>query len=471
VGAENLANGIGGCVALCGQSLVSRPDGLAIRRHEKLNHRILRLALQQECRTSGLTLIQKAGAFCPGYPRRSASDIEGNMNRITPDTINIKRSRVKNTFEYTMKFSKINGGKYTVELNLNEHLHPDQIKLFKDQLEEIKQCDNDFTDICKLKGDTLKYDSETVLPLVDDNSKEKVLLVFGNPAIHSVKHGMFYFSRADLKRHSMWGKLSKACLMQEFKSKKPDSFKARREESIKHKDMILAGTSSDKYLIGFTTFYSFPTPVEKGFKFSNVAGVEKIFAPMIDTIVSKEIKRIKSYEFFKNAQLVFVQKSSCKAYREASNHDPLFWPIRGKGASGNALVDLLQSHQNTGTPSLLKTFRLSIGGYFGPSYSLELKGQDIFYETFGNEYELKNSEIISPTLGELDQFLGKIIKIGIWEWKKLYINPHILDGTSWSVSIEYEGKRFKSSGSNAYPERFNEFTKIVRQLINNKPFQ
>ena len=370
-----------------------------------------------------------------------------------------------------MKFSKINDGKYTVELDLNEYLRPGQVKLFKDQLEEIEQCDNDFTDVCKFKGDTLKYESETVLPLVDNNSKKKVLLVFGNPAIHSVKNGMFYFSRADLKRHSMWGKLSKACLIHEFKSKKTDSLEARMEEAIKHKDMIHTGKSSDRYLVGFTTFYSFPTPVEKEFKFSNVSGAERIFAPIIDTIVRKEIKRIKSYDFFENAKLVFVQKSSYKAFQEVSNHDSLFWPIRGKGSSGNALVSLLQSCEDTVVSSLLSAFRLSIGGYFDPSYSLELKGRDITYETFGNGYELKNSEIIRPTIEELEQFFGKIKEIGVWKWKKRYSNSDILDGTSWSISIEYEGKHFKSSGSNAYPKSFNEFTKTVRQLINNKPFR
>ncbi|MFH1953738.1 MAG: hypothetical protein ABIL06_19235, partial [Pseudomonadota bacterium] len=30
------------------------------------------LTLHSKFLTSGLTLIQKAGAFCPGYPRRSA---------------------------------------------------------------------------------------------------------------------------------------------------------------------------------------------------------------------------------------------------------------------------------------------------------------------------------------------------------------------------------------------------------------
>jgi hypothetical protein len=72
---------------------------------------------------------------------------------------------------------------------------------------------------------------------------------------------------------------------------------------------------------------------------------------------------------------------------------------------------------------------------------------------------------------QLDQFIEEIKKIGVLKWKKLYTNPDILDGTSWSVSIKYNGERFKSTGSNAYPEGFDEFTKNVRKLMNNKPFQ
>jgi hypothetical protein len=246
---------------------------------------------------------------------------------------------------------------------------------------------------------------------------------------------------------------------------------AREEEARKHKNMIHTGTSSKRYIVGFTTFFSFPTPVAKGFKFSNVAGAERIFAPILGTIVRKEINRIKSYSFFENAKLVFVQKSTYKAFREISNQDPLFWPIRGKCSSGQALLDLLQSQQISRNHSQIKAFQLFIGGYFGPSYSLELKGHEITYKAFGEGYELENSEMIKPTMEHLDQFQEEIKKIGIRYWNKRYINPHVLDGTSWSVSIDCEGKRFKSSGSNAYPEGFDEFINSVRKLVGNRPFQ
>jgi hypothetical protein len=370
-----------------------------------------------------------------------------------------------------MKFSKIANGQYTVKMKLNEYLSNDEIKSFKNDLVEIGRCYSDFKDICKLKGNTLEYVSETVLPLVDECSKEKLLFVFGNPAIHSVKSGMFFFARKNTKRHSIWGKLSKANLMHEFKSKKMPLIMARKEEAKQHKYMIHNGTSSTRYLVGLTTFFSFPTPIAKGCKFSNVAGVEKIFAQMLDTLIRKEIERIKSYSFFENAKLIFVQKSTYKAFREASNQSPLFWPIRGKGSSWQALSDLLQSQLDSRNHSQINAFHLSIGGYFGASYSLELKGYEITYKIFRGGYEIENSEMITTTLAQLNQFMEEIKEIGVFYWKKRYVNPQILDGTSWTISIDCAGKRFESSGSNAYPKGFDEFTKSVRKLLNNKPFQ
>lgn len=370
-----------------------------------------------------------------------------------------------------MKFSKIANGQYTVEIKLNEYLSDVQVRSFKDHLAIIGQCNSDFRDICKLNGNTLEYISETVLPLVDEYSKEKLLFVFGNPAIHSVKNGMFFFARKNTKRHSIWGKLSKANLMHEFKSKKMPFLMARKEEANKHKYMIHNGTNSIRYLVGLTTFFSFPTPVEKECKFSNVAGVERIFAPMLDTLRRKEIERIKSYSFSENAKLIFVQKSTNKAFREASNQDPLFWPIRGKGSSWQALSDLLQSQQDSRNHSRINAFHLSIGGYFGSSYSLELRGYEINYKVFRGGYELENSEIITTTLVQLNQFMEEIKEIGVFYWNKRYVNQHVLDGTSWTISIDCAGKRFESSGSNAYPKGFYEFTKSVRKLVNNKPFQ
>ena len=39
----------------------------------------------------------------------------------------------------------------------------------------------------------------------------------------------------------------------------------------------------------------------------------------------------------------------------------------------------------------------------------------------------------------------------IWKWKPHYNNQSILDGTQWSLEIEYGDAMISCSGSNSYP--------------------
>lgn len=56
-----------------------------------------------------------------------------------------------------------------------------------------------------------------------------------------------------------------------------------------------------------------------------------------------------------------------------------------------------------------------------------------------------------------------IDEINVWEWEKNY-QPDgvIMDGTSWSLNIQWDGRSVKSGGNNAYPERFKDFLGAVR---------
>jgi len=56
------------------------------------------------------------------------------------------------------------------------------------------------------------------------------------------------------------------------------------------------------------------------------------------------------------------------------------------------------------------------------------------------------------------------------KWKERYSNKGILDGTGWNLSIFFldkdnKLKLFRFSGSNAYPENWGEFTKIMEKIV------
>ncbi len=241
-----------------------------------------------------------------------------------------------------MDFFQVNSGNFIVEVNLKRIFSRDQLAEFSRQFRFLSDNDADFKTLCTLKNGMLRYESETLLPLVGEGFKPKVLLVFGNPATHNVRNGMFFFSKnRDYHRHPMWDRLAKAGLVYCLKSKVQDPFTARQEEANLRKLMILSGTSAKKYLVGLTTFYSLPTPASSG-GYSGVAGVEKLFSPVIERIAAIEAKRILSYSFTDGATIVFTQKSSHRRFSELTGLHPLYWPVRGKGAGGKDLAGQLR---------------------------------------------------------------------------------------------------------------------------------
>lgn len=231
---------------------------------------------------------------------------------------------------------KISNVQYKITIDLKSVLDERQLKEFKRNFDEVKKDEHwnkRVSDFNRNNGE-LKYTSETVLPGRVDRHKQKVLFVLGNPATHSIKGGMFYFSRGvNEKRHQFWGKLESAGLLQNF------NCNDRKKESDKRKEVIIKGDcNDDRFILGFTTFYSFPTPVKGTFK--NVAGVEKLFKPIICKIKEEEVKRIKKNAFSKNAILICTHKDSYDYITSCSLggnifKDILYWPMFDKSKKSN----------------------------------------------------------------------------------------------------------------------------------------
>lgn len=233
-----------------------------------------------------------------------------------------------------IKHSRISKGQYTVSIDLRGFLNSEELKGFKKNIKDLfNDCDDDIGDVYKYDGNKLTYTSESLFPPERYVKKQKVLIVFGNPAFHSIKMKMFFFSRAENHRHGMWAKLEKANLIKPVRINDNDLFLARTREAEERIKMISSGLASEKYCLGLTTFYSFPTPVRG--RFRDVQGVEKLFRLILrNAIIPFEIDRILAYPFTQDAILVFVQKSSFEAFKPHCNQRIIFWPVRGKNSSG-----------------------------------------------------------------------------------------------------------------------------------------
>jgi hypothetical protein len=100
-------------------------------------------------------------------------------------------------------------------------------------------------------------------------------------------------------------------------------------------------------------------------------------------------------------------------------------------------------------------FRIAIGGFFPPSYSVELRGESLLYHARTIDPQTQavreTSKVITPSAGQWQRFWKATDEVDLWRWQAEYANPLVTDGTSWAVDIVSAGRMIESSGRNAYP--------------------
>ena len=116
------------------------------------------------------------------------------------------------------------------------------------------------------------------------------------------------------------------------------------------------------------------------------------------------------------------------------------------------------------------TFSASIGGYFGNSYSVELRGERLRYQARRDDRTLVD-EVLEPTADDWAAFAASLEAARIWSWERSYSTPGVMDGTSWSVSLELDGRHVESSGSNGFPGSFEMLTDAISRLVGGREFR
>jgi len=111
---------------------------------------------------------------------------------------------------------------------------------------------------------------------------------------------------------------------------------------------------------------------------------------------------------------------------------------------------------DTPLPDAIPTkLNIYVGGFLGPSYSVELKGDVLIYKY---SYEGKNSKTISIKPGKKawSRFIDEINSVKLFRWSPLYANPNVFDGTHWMVDLEFNTRKIHTQGDNNYPTDGNE---------------
>ena len=111
----------------------------------------------------------------------------------------------------------------------------------------------------------------------------------------------------------------------------------------------------------------------------------------------------------------------------------------------------------------------SKGGYFGGYETIEVIKNNNSIECKTTHSLKKKKGIFEIPIKTWDEFLSKIFNQNILDWKSSYCNDNICDGEQWELEIYFNGlPSFVSSGSNDYPENWENFCNVINQYLKKK---
>ncbi len=183
----------------------------------------------------------------------------------------------------------------TVEIDLSEIVIKIEINKYK------KHIDKKYRNIFKYNVDKkLIYKTEALIPKVN-KKRINLLLVLGNPAVHSVAERMpFSYEKTrsigKWKEHRFW-KALRDCEVLKFNKilEKPNPKNIVKINDYK-RNCLLKGNYISDFNIFLLPYFSFPTPASE--KYNGVDGIKKIFGKYL-------FNEMKKFEFqrFKNIVL------------------------------------------------------------------------------------------------------------------------------------------------------------------------
>jgi hypothetical protein len=104
-------------------------------------------------------------------------------------------------------------------------------------------------------------------------------------------------------------------------------------------------------------------------------------------------------------------------------------------------------------------FEVYVGGFAGPAYGLWWDGKQLVYESFGPGYQDRCEAHIVPSSAQWSRFWQTMETLDVWAWGSRYepaarYEPAdvIRDGTHWSITLSWRGRRVVSSGDGAGPD-------------------
>ncbi len=222
--------------------------------------------------------------------------------------------------ESLFTFEDLKPGIQQVTLNVGA-LYPEerQRKTFEENLSEFLSSDPVHSSIFKWAGDTVTYRTECIIPTRRDQ-RPALLLVFGNPASHSVDSEMFFAFEGKRREHRFWRILGKAHFLSFSSIVNVDCVDERNR--LRKKDLYQLSYDSP-FRIGLAVYYTMPSPASGSW--AGVKGLLRLFGKeALAKIGEQEKSRIAQIirEFVSpNGAVIAFQKDAYVALKSSTSPD------------------------------------------------------------------------------------------------------------------------------------------------------
>lgn len=194
---------------------------------------------------------------------------------------------------------------YTI--NLSE-IYPDlsEREKFALRWKEFYNSDVNNHGILWKNGNILQYLSGTLVPTKKDN-RPPLLLLFGNPAPHSVKAKMFFSSETNGREHRIWKVFREIGLLR-LDTIEQQLGKDKSNVNTMRKFKLINLEYSSPFRVAIANFYSMPSTAS-AYPWAGVAGIKRLFgSKALQTITDFERKRIGKLinTFLKNKGIILA---------------------------------------------------------------------------------------------------------------------------------------------------------------------
>ena len=176
-----------------------------------------------------------------------------------------------NNHQNLLSWRKSKGCTIDCKINLNLLFEEEEEKKrFDAKWKVFLASDPDNTKIYKKRGDKLIYRSEQLIPTKKDN-RPPLLMVFGNPATHSVEAGMFFSFKGKGKESRFWKSILKPARILELPF---DPTQSVGKLNTQRRQNMFNLKYNSPFRIGLGVFISMPSAA--GGKWGGVAGIQKL---------------------------------------------------------------------------------------------------------------------------------------------------------------------------------------------------